>query len=106
MADARLGLPDAALAVLLYLISSISAIAARLPLAANREDRTRRSRGVLARWLKVAAITGSAAHRDAAMWAPYVGLSILYVFSVDSVRFASAPCWAARYALGPLCRRC
>lgn len=97
-----------ALAVLLYLIQLYLQRSRRgYQLAAVREDEDAAlSLGVPARWLKVAAITGSAALTAmcGALWAPYVGfVDPFYVFSVDlSVRFAlGAVLGGLGTALGP-----
>jgi len=97
-----------ALAVLLYLIQLYLEQSRRgYQLAAVREDEDAAlSLGVRARWLKVAAITISAALTAmcGALWAPYVGfVDPFYVFSVDlSVRFAlGAVLGGLGTALGP-----
>jgi len=96
------------LAVLLYLIQLYLEQSRRgYQLAAVREDEDAAlSLGVPARWLKVAAITVSAALTAmcGALWAPYVGfVDPFYVFSVDlSVRFAlGAVLGGLGTALGP-----
>jgi branched-chain amino acid transport system permease protein len=96
------------LAVLLYLVQVYLERSRRgFQLAAIREDEDAAlSLGVPARWLKVAAITVSAAFTAicGALWAQYVGfVDPIYVFSIDlSVRFSlAAVLGGLGTALGP-----
>ena len=96
------------LAVVIYLVQVYLERSRRgFQLAAVREDEDAAlSLGVPARWLKVAAITVSAAFTAicGALWAQYIGfVDPIYVFSVDlSVRFSlAAVIGGIGTALGP-----